>query len=162
MYRYFNYRIVKLYVPACTWYVGISQCIFRSNQCRTPYPAVGHPAATARCFQRAGLGGPAEAVLHGLDVAETVHVPWSLPRARVVHPRLRPGRNPVGRVHGPSTRWQSQPVEQQDRRCAEPDRVPKKSHTALPVQRQPRAGQPTAGHVFRARFRCLRRIHRGR
>lgn len=138
---------------------GVGQRIFRSDQRGTPDTAVGHPATATGLVQRTGLGGPAEVVVHGPDVAETAHVPRAQPRARAGRAGLGPGRDPAGRVRRTHARRQPERVEQQDRLGAEPVRGPGKPDPALSVQREPRAGQPAPRLVRGSR---VRRLHRGR
>lgn len=150
------------YVMTCLCAVfrcaGVGQRVLRADQRGTPDTAVGRPAPAAGCVQRAGLGGPAEAVVHGPDVAEAAHVPGPEPRARAGHPGLGPGRDPGGRVRRAHARRQPERAEQQDRLGAEPGRGPRQPHQAHAVQRQPRAGQPAPRRV---RGHRVRRLHRG-
>lgn len=137
---------------------GVHERVLRADQRGTPDTAVGRPAPATGRVQRPGLGGAAEAVVHGPDVVEAAHVPGPEPRARAGHPGLGPGRDPDGRVRRAQPRGQPERVEQQDRLGAEPGRGPRQPHQAPAVQRQPRAGQPAEGRVRAAH---VRRLHRG-
>lgn len=101
---------------------GIEPRVFQADQRGTPDHAVRHPAPAAGLVQRAGLGRPAEVVVHGPEVTETEHVQGTGARARARHPGLGPGRDPERRVRRAGPRRQPERAEQQDRLGAEPDR----------------------------------------